>query len=154
MSQAAEAAHEVREMLRIARHYNQELGDLRLRLREAENGLRLSEQGAQAAPSPWRRRAASPPPTRERMAQVYAEEVRRAGERIEHIRTRRALLDRLLKRLSEVELRIISLRWLDGKSWRAISLRVFICERHCQRIQKQAIETMARALIEEQNGDS
>lgn len=39
------AVEEVKEMLRIAQRYNQELADLRRRLREAERGKRLTEQG-------------------------------------------------------------------------------------------------------------
>ena len=136
----------VREMLTIARHYNQDLTDLRRRLREAENGKRLTEQGL-AVPSgtPWRtNRCPNITVSRERMMEVYDEQIHRIDRRIAYIQSSRILLEELLTHLSEIELRIISLRWLDGKSWRAVSLRVYSCERNCQRIQKRAIEKMAQ----------
>ncbi|MEG2859231.1 MAG: hypothetical protein RSA12_04960 [Clostridia bacterium] len=143
------------ELLRTARNYPKALADLRRRLRDAENGLRLTEAGKTAIaayPGVWLRRnvpMAPPVYSWERMAEIYRKESAHLSQRIELLRQKRLLLELLLSGLSELEFQIISLKWLDGRTWQAVSMRAYVCERHGQRIQKRAIEKMARALAEE-----
>ncbi len=142
-----EAIKAVQEMLLVARYFGRDMSDLKRRLQTAENGKRLALEGLVAGGTPWRARARlETPEARTGLAAIYDEQIRGTLTRMETMRAQRAMLNQLLVILDELETRIISLRWLDGKPWQQVSTRVFMCVRHCQRIQKRAIERMAMAL--------
>lgn len=59
---------------------------------------------------------------------------------------RRETLEMLLSALPETERRVVTMRWIEGKSWKEVAYRIFTCERNGQRIQKRGIERMAAML--------
>lgn len=141
------AEERVRRLLLGARQYVHEIKDLQRRLNEIERNIQLAQEGIRVFGGANGRGAqpADPPC-------VLADRFRRQREdmnaRILRMIDRRDTLFSLMEDLDDMQRRIITLRYLDARPWRVIARTVYLSERQGQRVQRAAIEQMARSLEE------